>query len=71
MDCILCCGKFELPLFGHDESDSSQNPEVFHGLIDFLCKSDPILESHFRTATVFKGTSKTIQTELLDSLLVL
>ncbi len=71
IDCILFCGKFELPLHDHDESDSSQNPVVFRCLIDFLCKSDPILESHFQTATAFKGTSKTIQNELLDSIFVL
>ncbi len=68
IDCILFCGKFKLPLCGQDESDSSQNPGVFRCLIDFLCKSDSILESHFRTATDFKGTSKGIIRFYISSL---
>ena len=36
-----------------------------------MCKSDSALESHFRTAKAFKGTSRIIQDELLDSILVI
>jgi hypothetical protein len=65
IDCMKFCGKFELPLRGHDESSDSANPGVFRGLLEFAGKLDENLKSHFETATVFKGNSKTIQNELL------
>ena len=65
IDCIIFCGNFETPLRGHDKKDDSVNPGVFRGLINFASKFDPDLE----TSTVFKGVSKTIQTEILDCLL--
>ncbi|KAJ3608525.1 hypothetical protein NHX12_025572 [Muraenolepis orangiensis] len=39
------------------------------GLVDFVSSLDTVLEEHLKTATVFKGTSKTVQNELLDSML--
>ena len=36
INCVKFCGKFELPLRGHDESTSSKNPGVFRGLVDFF-----------------------------------
>lgn len=69
IDCIKFCGNFELPLRGHDESSDSANPGVFRGLLDFAGKLNGELKSHFDTATVFKGNSKTIQNELLDCIL--
>jgi hypothetical protein len=59
IDCIKFCGKFELPLRGHDESSESANPAVFRGLLEFAGKLFENFESHFETATVFKGNSKT------------
>jgi hypothetical protein len=69
IDCIKFCGKFELPLRGHDESSDSANPSVFWGLLEFAGKLDENLKSHFETVTVFIGNSKTIQNELLDCIL--
>ena len=69
INCIKFCGKFELPLRGHDESTSSKNPGVFRGLLDLVCENDLNLQTHLNSATVFKGTSKTIQNELLESIL--
>jgi hypothetical protein len=69
IDCIKFCGKFELSLRGHDESSDSPNPGVFRGLLEFAGKLDENLKTHFETATVFKGNSKTIQNELLDCIL--
>ncbi|XP_063755768.1 zinc finger MYM-type protein 1-like [Eleginops maclovinus] len=69
IDCVKFCGAFELALRGHDESESSENPGVFRGLVDFVASLDAVLHDHLQTATVFKGTSKTVQNELLDCML--
>ena len=62
-------GAFELPLRGHDESETSENPGIFRGLIELMASIDRELEVHLENATVFKGTSKTVQNELLDCML--
>ncbi|KAM4567259.1 zinc finger MYM-type protein 1-like isoform 2-T3 [Odontesthes bonariensis] len=69
IDCVKFCGAFELALRGHDETDSSENPGIFQGLVDFVASLDNLLEEHLKTATVFKGTSKKVQNELLDCML--
>lgn len=69
IDCIRFCGAFELALRGHDEKCDSENPGIFLGLINFTSEIDIILQTHLNDATVFKGTSKTIQNELLDFML--
>ncbi|KAM4678573.1 zinc finger MYM-type protein 1-like isoform 1-T2 [Discoglossus pictus] len=66
IDCIRFCGAFELALRGHDESETSLNPGVFRGLVDLVGSIDSAMEQHLKTATVFKGMSKTVQNELLD-----
>ena len=66
---IKFCGKFELPLRGHDEKEGSDNPGVFRGLVDYTCSLDSSFETHLNSSKVFKGTSKTIQNELLDSIM--
>ncbi|XP_049441605.1 uncharacterized protein LOC125894323 [Epinephelus fuscoguttatus] len=68
-DCVKFCGAFELALRGHDESESSENPSIFRGLVDFVASLDAVLHEHLESATVFKGTSKTVQNELLDCML--
>ncbi|KAJ1199597.1 hypothetical protein NDU88_003431 [Pleurodeles waltl] len=67
--CVKFCGAFELALGGHDETEESLNPGVFRGLVDFVSSIDSAMEAHLKSATVFKGTSKTIQNELLDCML--
>ncbi|KAJ1125258.1 hypothetical protein NDU88_003691 [Pleurodeles waltl] len=69
IDCVKFCGAFELALRGHDETEESLNPGVFRGLVDFVSNIDSAMEAHLKSATVFKGTSKTIQNELLDCML--
>ncbi|XP_041946472.1 zinc finger MYM-type protein 1-like [Alosa sapidissima] len=69
VDAVKFCGAFELALRGHDESDTSENPGIFLGLIDLMASIDRDLEEHLENATVFKGTSKTVQNELLDCML--
>ena len=58
------CGAFELALRGHDESENSDNPGIFRGLVDVVASLDSALKEHLESATVFKGTSKTVQNEL-------
>ncbi len=65
IDCVKFCGMFELALRVKDESEGSSNPD-FCGLVDLVSSLDEVFEEHLRTATVFKGTSKTVQNELLD-----
>jgi hypothetical protein len=69
IDCVKFCGVFELALRGHDESDMSNNPGIFRGLIDFVSELDSIFKEHMEKSTVFKGKSKTIQNQILDSML--
>ncbi|XP_039648866.1 zinc finger MYM-type protein 1-like [Perca fluviatilis] len=69
IDRVKFCGAFELALRGHDESESSDNPGMFRGWVDFAASLDGALKEHLDRATVFKGTSKTIQNELLDCML--
>ena len=66
IDCVKFCGVFELALRGKDESEGSSNPGIFRGLVDLVASLDEVFEEHLRTATVFKGTSKTVQNELLN-----
>ena len=69
IDCIKFCGSFELALRGHDESDDSNNPGIFRGLIDLMSSVDSAIKDHIESNSIFKGTSKTIQNELLDCML--
>lgn len=70
INCIKFCGFLELALRGHDESENSHNRGIFRELIDFTSELDSVLKQHLTTATVFKGTSKSIQNDILDSMLM-
>ncbi|XP_035034439.1 zinc finger MYM-type protein 1-like [Hippoglossus stenolepis] len=63
VDCVIC-GAFELDLRLHGDADSP-----VRGLEGFVASLDSVLEEHLKKAAVFKGTSKTVQQELLDSML--
>lgn len=41
------------------------NPGIFLELMDFVASFGGFLKEHLNTAIVFKGTSKTLQNELL------
>lgn len=69
IDAIKFCGEFELALRGHDETEDSGNAGVFKGLINYTAAIDSALRDHLDNAKVFKGTSKTIQNDLLSSML--
>lgn len=66
IDGITLLGKFVLALRGHDENLNSENPGIFKGLVNFSVGLDSILREHHQTATVFNGTSKEIQKDLLE-----
>lgn len=68
VNCIRFCGAFELALRGHNETELSSNPGIFHGLINFSAELDNALKEHLEKATVFK--SKTIQNEILQTILL-
>ena len=68
IDCIKFCSAFELTLRGHDENLTSDNPGVFLGSVNFTAALYSVLNQHLESATVFKGTSRTVQNELLDSM---
>lgn len=68
IDCIKFYSKFELSLRGN-ESDSSENPELFKGLINFVATFDPSLQNHLDNNWVFKGSTETIENELLQCML--
>ena len=67
ISCVKFCTVFELPLRGnskgkrYDDSASPTNPEVYKGLINFTAELDSVMKDYLESATVFKGTSKTIQ----------
>ena len=69
IDCVKFCGAFELALRGHDETETSDNPGVFLGLINLISSVDSIVKEHIENNKVFKGTSKLIQNDLLDCML--
>jgi len=64
--CIKLCGKCETALWGHDESADSLNPGIFRSIFETMCEGDSRLRRHYEAQPVFKGTSSTIQNELLD-----
>ena len=66
---IKVCGKCELPLRGHDETSDSDNPGVFRSILDLVCEHDSSLKLHLESGKAFKGTSKTIQNDILESIL--
>ncbi|XP_072384441.1 zinc finger MYM-type protein 1-like [Diabrotica undecimpunctata] len=71
IDCIKFCSVFELALRGHDETQTSDNPGIFRGLINFTAELDKTLAQHLEESTVFKGISKEIQNDILDCMLKL
>lgn len=44
----------KMALCGHDETESSDNPGIFRGLVDFVASLDSVLEEHIKTATVLR-----------------
>ncbi|XP_045508255.1 zinc finger MYM-type protein 1-like [Colias croceus] len=68
IDCVLFCGAFQFALRGHDESSESLNPGIYRGLVDFVTDIDLAMKQHLTNKSVFKGTSKSIQNDILDAI---
>ncbi|XP_060951206.1 zinc finger MYM-type protein 1-like [Limanda limanda] len=66
ISCLKLCGKCELGLVCHDESADSVNPGMFRCIFEMMCEGDTRLKRHYDSEPMFKGTSSTIQNELLD-----
>ena len=64
LDAILLCGRLELSLRGHDESNESANPGVFRSLLEFASTMDEDMQKR-----AIKMHSNTIQDDLLSSCL--
>ena len=62
-------GAFELALTNYYEASSSDNSGVYLGLLNFIAALGSVLSQCLEADTMFRGTSKTIQNELLDIML--
>uniref|UniRef100_A0A8D8VVN1 Zinc finger MYM-type protein 1 n=1 Tax=Cacopsylla melanoneura TaxID=428564 RepID=A0A8D8VVN1_9HEMI len=69
IDTVKLCATLELPLRGHDESESSDNQGVYKEVLNYGAKLNPELREHLNSNSAFKGTSKTTQDELLQCML--
>lgn len=63
--CFL--GKQELAFRGHREHDESLNKGNYLELLDLLAQEEHLLKDHFLSSSIFKGTSKIIQNDLIES----
>nr|CAH7751074.1 unnamed protein product [Callosobruchus chinensis] len=54
---IKFCGAFELALWAHDETTTSDNPGIYVGLVNFTAEIDALLAMHMKGSQVFKGIS--------------
>ena len=61
---VLC--KQNLPLRGHDESDSSLNQGNYREFLNSMMKCNKEAKLHWENMGAFSGVSKTIQNELLN-----
>jgi hypothetical protein len=68
IDCTIFLSFQNLAFRGHDESESSLNKGNFKEFMSFLSKYDPNLKTFLDNKSVFSGTSKTIQNEILESI---
>lgn len=58
----------ELSFRAHDEKETSLNRGNFIEFCDFLASYDSVLREHLESSSVFKGTSKHVQNDLIESI---
>lgn len=64
---VVCyLGKQELAFRGHRENTESLNKGNYLELLDLLAQEEQFLKDHFITSSIFKGTSNTIQNDLIQ-----
>jgi len=68
IDVTLFLGKQELSFRGNDEKESSSNRGNFKELSAFLANYDSVLREHFASSSVFRGDSKDIQNDMIESI---
>lgn len=68
INAVCFLGKQELAFRGHDESESSDNRGNYRELLDEFANLDPLLKQHFSNCTTFKGTSPTIQNDIIQAI---
>lgn len=66
MICFLA--KQGLAFRGHNENPSSLNRGNFLELLNFIAEKNPTLKQHLQNSTVFSGTSKSIQNDLISAI---
>ena len=59
--------KQELAFRGHDESSDSLNKGKYQEFLEAVREIDPVLDNHLQTSTVFRGTSATIQNDIIQA----
>jgi len=64
---VVCfLGKQELAFRGHRENNESLNKGNYLELLELLAQEEQLLKEHLLSSAIFKGTSKTIQNDLIE-----
>ena len=66
VDCVRFLASHELAFRGNDEGELSFNRGNYVDLTRLIAKYDPLLNSHFKSCTVFSGDSSLIQNDIID-----
>ena len=67
IDVVCFLGKQELAFRGHFEDESSDSKGNYLELLELLSRQEQFLRDHLQCTSSFKGTSSTIQNELIES----
>jgi hypothetical protein len=65
IDTVCFLATHELPFHGHNEGEGSLNRGVSQGALNLLAIYDATLSTHLETSTTFRGTSNTIQNDII------
>lgn len=68
INAVCFLAKQELPLRGHNENNQSVNKGNYMELLISIQEFDPLLQEHLETSTIFRGTSVSIQNDLISSI---
>lgn len=68
LDCVSFLSRQELPFRGNDESENSVNKGNYLELLQILASKESLMKDHLESDNLFKGTSSTIQNDLIDAL---
>ncbi|XP_060864313.1 zinc finger MYM-type protein 1-like [Metopolophium dirhodum] len=68
INAVCFLAKQELPFRGHNENKYSVNRGNYMELLISSQEFDPLLQEHLDTSTIFRGTSVSIQNDLINSI---